>query len=905
MYERDEVLGSIRHLLERAVRGKGGTVFVIAPAGLGKTSVLRAAMNLARSRFDVRTGTGDAVEATLPYGLIGQLFGDESRLALPAGPEVEDLPAPNRFYATLRTVREAAAERPLMLAVDDLHWSDPDSLSILHLLYRRAPTLPLAAVATARPWPDAARRGAEQLAAQELADVQWLTPLSENAARHLLQDRLGSLNAAAADVAVAACDGNPLLLELVTLEQAHGETRLAGLPGQPETIRRMLLARFANIEPIGQRYLRAASALGTRFRPAVAAAVADVPLEEAAQAVQDLFAADLLRSDDRGWVRFRHALIRQAIYEDLASPARDYFHERAFRHVLGVGADVAEAAEQAMAANLFADAQAIETLSDAGRDALRAGAVQAARRYLTAAVRLAGDRAPALLQLRQARALLATGSVHDAAGVLEQILTGPDVPTDIRLSAQLMLGRAAFHMGATERAGDLFQGVASAAGVDHPDRLKALLDHTLQSWARLGPRAALPVAVRARALATPDEPYHQACAEAAWALCAWLSGDPAALEAAQKAARWRLLPKISPPGTTLWGLDPAAVPGDIAVWAEQFALGERLFSEALRLGEERTETFLLFHGAFSSSDLYCRLGRLDEALAMGERACDVAELLMPVALPLARAAKGMALMEAGRLVEAAACEDPLVGPEWYLATGAQLRLSATLAYRQGRIETACSQFDILDRRIAEWGVADPAHIPYAADAIAAYLAAGRLDDAERVTDWLRACPLPSRWPTAIAVAGQARIAAHEGDLITAESGLAEAVDLLRPVPMPLAQGQVLTAYGAILARRNQPERARTVLSEAVQRAQACGASWHAEQALTELRRAGGRPGRIPPGQLSPQEKAVARLARAGRTNREISRELFLSVNTVETHLSHIYRKLGIGRRSDLSSVDLS
>jgi DNA-binding NarL/FixJ family response regulator len=62
--------------------------------------------------------------------------------------------------------------------------------------------------------------------------------------------------------------------------------------------------------------------------------------------------------------------------------------------------------------------------------------------------------------------------------------------------------------------------------------------------------------------------------------------------------------------------------------------------------------------------------------------------------------------------------------------------------------------------------------------------------------------------------------------------------------------------------------------------------------------------RIPPGQLSPQEKAVARLAQAGRTNRQISAELYLSVNTVETHLAHTYRKLGISRRSELTGHDL-
>jgi DNA-binding CsgD family transcriptional regulator len=289
---------------------------------------------------------------------------------------------------------------------------------------------------------------------------------------------------------------------------------------------------------------------------------------------------------------------------------------------------------------------------------------------------------------------------------------------------------------------------------------------------------------------------------------------------------------------------------------------------------------------------------------MAERACDVAELL-PVALPLARAAKGMALVESGRLDEASSCEDRPVGPQWYLAKGCQLRLSATLAHRQGRIDTACSLFDELEARIVDWGVADPSHIPFAADAIAAYLASGRLDDVRRVVDRLKGCRLPSRWPVAIALAGEAQMADYEGDSVAAESGLARSVELLQDTPMLLAQCRVLTAYGSVLTRGGKPERARPTLNRVLQQAQACGAGWYTEQALAEVRRAGGRSDRIRSGELSPQEKTVARLARAGRTNREIGRELFLSVNTVETHLSHIYRKLGIGRRRDLDGVDLT
>src|SRR5262249_45485001 len=114
----------------------------------------------------------------------------------------------------------------------------------------------------------------------------------------------------------------------------------------------------------------------------------------------------------------------------------------------------------------------------------------------------------------------------------------------------------------------------------------------------------------------------------------------------------------------------------------------------------------------------------------------------------------------------------------------------------------------------------------------------------------------------------------------------------------------LTAYGAVLTRRGERDRARPFLSDALIRAQGCGAEWHAQQALIELRRAGGRARRVPPGQLSPQEKAVARLARARRPNQQISHELYLSVNTVETHLAHVYRKLGIRRRRELADQEL-
>ena len=198
------------------------------------------------------------------------------------------------------------------------------------------------------------------------------------------------------------------------------------------------------------------------------------------------------------------------------------------------------------------------------------------------------------------------------------------------------------------------------------------------------------------------------------------------------------------------------------------------------------------------------------------------------------------------------------------------------------------------------GLLEPCIYPWAAPAISAYLACGRDDDAARVVDWLepRAAALPACWPQAVAAAGRAALAERQGDLDSAADRFARAVSLHHPA-MPLARSDTLTDYGSFLLRHGQAAQARPVLAEALALAEGCGAGWHARQARVAWRRAGGRSGTTPSGALTPQENAVADLARAGRTNREIAAQLFLSVNTVQTHLAHVYRKLGINGRWQL------
>ena len=179
MLERDAVMAAVRGLLRDALGGRGGTLFVAAEAGLGKTTVLRYAVAAAGDRFRTGTGQADVGEAALPFGLISQAL-DPLLGSHAATTGTVRAPA-DYFYAVLGRLRQAASQ-PLFLALDDAHWADPDSLTLLRLICRRITELPVAVLVTARPWPSEALRVGEELAASHLAAVQHLAPLSADAA---------------------------------------------------------------------------------------------------------------------------------------------------------------------------------------------------------------------------------------------------------------------------------------------------------------------------------------------------------------------------------------------------------------------------------------------------------------------------------------------------------------------------------------------------------------------------------------------------------------------------------------------------------------------------------------------------------------------------------------------------
>jgi DNA-binding CsgD family transcriptional regulator/Flp pilus assembly protein TadD len=342
---------------------------------------------------------------------------------------------------------------------------------------------------------------------------------------------------------------------------------------------------------------------------------------------------------------------------------------------------------------------------------------------------------------------------------------------------------------------------------------------------------------------------------------------------------------------------------EIALWLEHFEEAERLFTSLLDTPELPTNLFGVFQAAFSWTDGLCRLGRLEEALALSERVFEVAKSA-PVALPFAVAARAQVLLEQGRLEDARVVCRQLAAlaarHRQCRVVGHDLHLRGTLAWRNGDVEEACATFRTLQELIDEWGLHDASTFRWAADAMSAYLDCGETADAERVVERIDAATtLPSLWPRVVALAGRAALAELGGRLDEAQDLYAEAVALQSAMRLPLARAEALTQFGAFLVRRGNRSGARSVLAEALRLAERHGAEWHAARARAELRRAAGRPRRGGRGALTPQETTVATFARAGHTNRQIAQQLCLSENTVETHLARVYRKLAIRRRWEL------
>ena len=203
-------------------------------------------------------------------------------------------------------------------------------------------------------------------------------------------------------------------------------------------------------------------------------------------------------------------------------------------------------------------------------------------------------------------------------------------------------------------------------------------------------------------------------------------------------------------------------------------------------------------------------------------------------------------------------------------------------------------------RLLAAGVGEPGAIRFVPDEIEALIALGRLDEAEERLGWLEERGRALDRASALAAGWRCRglLAAATNDGEGALGAFERALTQHARAPMPFERARTLLALGAAQRRAKRKRDARATLDEAVLVFEELGAALWAEKARAELGRIGGRAASH--GELTPTERRVAELVAQGRTNKEVAGALFVSARTVEFHLSHVYRKLGLRSRAELA-----
>jgi DNA-binding CsgD family transcriptional regulator/tetratricopeptide (TPR) repeat protein len=887
-------------------RAEGGSIaFLNGTPGIGKTSMLSWAMARAQEDgFLVAEGVASRMERSLPFGLLGQVIvalggnpvEDVAELALAGGQSA-------RFYRTLRWLSELSESRPVMIALDDLHWADPDSLALLGFLCRRLTGLRVCVVGTLRPEPPQAYDLAQELASTGSASLSTLEPLSREGAVDLLSRTLDRTPDREEAVELwRACAGTPLLLEAAGRALSEG-TPLHQLETGPIGDSALLLRRFADVGSQEFDYVKAGAIFGVHFDHSKATALSGVPLNTADGALVALVRAGVLEDRGSGSVSFVHPLFVQALLDAQPSVIRARQHAAAFTLVVAEHGADALAAEHAALAEMIGDPVAVEITSRAGRAALAQGALAAAATHLGNAVRLAGRDPPVELMLLLGQALVAQAQIEPARALCAELLAR-DLDDLSRSQALRLSARVEALASRPAAAQELFvQAAAVAPGGG--GRVEVLCDALLTCLAIAPAEWVLELAGEALAIAEPGSPQQRLLRfiESYAALlcrCDPQGAMPVIEEVIRLGARavW--------PGQG-WNLTLAVHALNMSKVLENFdgarVIFEHEYAEAVSAGAPVLMSAL----AVAYADVLLRLGRLDEATELVESTSALIDRPIRPWYDLAAAVLYSELGQDERSrthIETLRSFQAEIPAQQYAVVSLWLHLlDARGALAAGSPEQASDTMLRAGEIAKLGGRVEPCLVPWAGTALEAHLAAGRIERArELLTDLeSRAATLPSGWPRAVITLGYAGIAALECSHERAIEHFEEAIERFGQLSQPLELARALISYGTYLRRNGRPRDAREPLARALVICEQAHAERLGRAAHAELAASGGRRRRRgeDDSMLTAQERRVAALAAEGLANGQIAAALYLSPKTVGFHLQRVYAKLDIHSRREL------
>jgi DNA-binding CsgD family transcriptional regulator len=887
-----------------AVRiGESRVLVLRGEPGIGKSALLGYAGERAAGCRVVRAA-GVQSEMELAFAGLHQLCAplldrldrlpvpQRNALATALGVRLGDPPDPFLVgLAALSLLSDAAEEQPLVCLIDDAQWLDRASVDTLAFVARRVLAESVALVF-------ATRDSAEKLPLRALPALV-VAGLRDDDARALLESALpGRMDDRVRERIVAELHGNPLallelpraltpadvaggfgLLDAPALSGRIEESFQRRLEGLPEETR--LLLTVAAADPVGEPALvrRAAARLG--LGPDAAKPATHAGLVE--------FAAQ---------VRFRHPLVRSAVYRAAAADERRRAHE-ALAAATDPDVDPDRRAwHRARGAAGPDEEVAAELQRSAGRAQARGGRAAAAV-FLTQAARLTPDPARrGERALAAAEAKLEAGA-HDAALVLlAEAEAGPALDELATARVDLIRARAAF---AARLGGDAPALLLQAAKRLEPLDAALARDTYLEAISAAqfaGPLAKgaglLEAATAARAAPTPGGPPRPADVLLD-GLAAWFTEGSAAGAPLVKRALGAFRDDDMPSEDSLrWGALASRIAGDGAWDHEGW---EALLSRQVRLVREAGALSLLPAPLLSRIYAHIFAGELAAATSLSEELRAVTEATgtqLPPYAPL-----GVAAWR-GRESETLALIDAMV--EQVVPQGQGLGLTATqwaaavLYNGLGRYDDALAAVERSNRPPLAMGFAHWALV----EMIEAAVRAGEREAAADGLDALTQTTRPSGTDWALGVEARSRALLCDDE--EADRLYREAIERLGRTRVRTALARSHLVYGEWLRRKARRVEAREQLRTAHQMLTAMGADAFGGRAARELLATGERVRKrtVERGhELTPQEAQIAGFARDGLSNPEIASRLFISPRTVEYHLRKVFAKLNISSRHDL------
>ena len=950
---RAEELLAIDYALAQLDQGESAALEVRGEPGIGKTRLLAelAARADALGRL-VLSGSASELERDLPFWVFVDALDEyvqglephrldaldedvrtELATVFPSLSRFAGAPGtvfPHERYRSPRAVRELlerlTATKPLVLVLDDVHWADSASVELLAALLRRPPDAAVLIALAVRPrqMPERLSSALEQAHRLGILDRLELGALTRREAREFLGD---SVEDAASIDLYEESGGNPFYLEQLarSLDRVPEDTPAAPEPSLaaldvPPAVASALAEELALLSDDARRVLEGAAVAGDPFEPELAAAAASAPEDLALEALDELLRLDLIRQTDvPRRFRFRHPLVRRAVYESTPAGWRLGAHERCAGALAALGAPAADRAHHVQRSARQGDSAAVATLREAGEAATQRAPASAAI-WFGDALRLLPQAAPAEVRvellLAHARVLAATGQFAEGhSALLESIGLAPPeaVALRVRLTTacagiEHLLGRHEdAHtrlVSAMESLGDPASPEAAALMMELAMDGFFLMEYErMRTWAEQALRTARPL---------DDRPL-TAAAVALLAFASAASGATADAETHSTEAAV-LVADLADDELAL-RLDAAANLAGAELYLDRYedagAHAERAMAVGLATGQ--SEFIPLPYSILGQVKLL--RGQLAEAGEMLDNAVEGARLSGNVqALAGNLVQRSLTALAAGDVDMALSTAKENIeltqGLDQSLVCAAGVAIAAALLETgdPARAVNALVESSGGDELVLIPGVWRARSLELLTRC---WLALGRSEEAERAAGRAEvgAAALKLRVARSMADRALAAVALDAGDAdIAADRALASA-SLAAEVGMPVDAALSRTLAGRALAQAGQPERAVSELLHAAAELHACGALRYRAAAERELRRLGQHiHRRTQPGKadvsgvesLTARELQIARLVVDRKTNPEIAEALFLSPKTVETHLRNTFRKLDVSSRVDVA-----